>query len=165
MSGINVIFVIGNDILERLTSLLKPERMSFVLGFIEDDYFGKHFYTIEDLDDYCENVLQYFEISKDLKLEILNNGSDLNPLDEECMLFYVNPEYVHVIARSLERLTTTQVKWNYLNMKNLFPDTEIDYEQFNFYIDTFLTLSKEAIQRNGTLLLSMEPYHRPLRKQ
>ena len=163
MEGIYVVFVIGDDILERLRSISKSKRMSFVLGFIEEDYFGKHFYTIEELDDSCARILQYLEVSKDLNMDILSNGSNLNSRDDKCMLFYVNKEYVKVISRRFDRLTPVQVKQHYVNMKNLFPETDIDYEHFSFFIDTFKRLSKEAVQRNGTLLFSMEPYQGPLR--
>lgn len=159
MKHINVVFVIGNDIVRKLRKKPQAERMPFVLGHTDNDYFGKHYHTIEELNDDCEDIFQYFEISEDISLNIRRHGCNLNPPDDDCMLLLVEHEYTKEIFHRLNRISPIQIKQHYLNMVNHFEDSGISFDDFNFYIECFKSVTQEAIRIKGTLLFSLEPYH------
>lgn len=160
MDGIFVMFAISDDIIKKLEALPKEDRKDFVLGLTDDDYFGKNFTAIEELNEHWKIIFQFFKEAKEINLDLIGNGHKLNPDDDECMLLLEKKDYLNTIIDRLGYMDPIQQTKSYLKMINHYDigNHQLRWDDYTYYIEAIKNLSLKALYENGSVLFSLEPY-------
>lgn len=141
-SEICVVFAVGRDIVERLQALSPNKIMDFILGHIENDYFGNHFWEIEDIGECGKSILKKLETNKDTRVSLIEKAN-LYYQDEENLVILQNTETIRKILQALESVT----------IKEGQRDTE---QERMYYIERIKELCRYTLLHEGMLLFCME---------
>lgn len=156
MLSLSVVFAIGDDIVEKLIELSPEERQDFILGFLDDDYFGNHLVDIEEFNDDWRVIFEFF---KEQNIDIIDHVQPLYH-SKDCLYLLAQKEYVIKIADRLASWNPEKIKQKYKDLVN--PDkmyeSKLNFNELTYYINIMKNISKQAMRVNGTLLFSLDSY-------
>lgn len=156
MQTICVAFVVGNDIVNKIKALPTDSVMDFILGRIDDDYFGKRFVDIEELDHHWEPIFSYLENRKGI--DVLKNRTTLNEEKNRCIVFVENINYMQILYTALHSWNPISIGEDYVEFLSFckWEEKACSFYTFVYYIEVLKSLCEKAIQINGTILFSLE---------
>lgn len=156
MLSLSVVFAVGDDIVEKLIDLPPEERQDFILGFLDNDYFGNHLVDIEELNDNWKVIFQFF---KEQNIDIIEHVQPLYH-SKDCLYLLAQKEYVTNIANRLASWNPAKIKKKYKDLvtHNKMYGSKLDFNDLTYCVDIMKSISKQALRVNGTLLFGLDPY-------
>ena len=158
MSGLFVDFMIGEDIVTKLKSLQKNKRMDFILGLSDDDYFGKHFLSVEELDSQYENLLCYFANEKESKVKFFRGSEFLTDCANDNTLLlekYESAQNFINVYGSLTPMKLASLYSKLIRMK-IINEHELNFINFIYFYENLKDICQEAVNVKGSLLFCFE---------
>lgn len=156
MRSISVVFAVGNDIVEKLESVASEKRKDFILGITDNDYFGDHFLSIEELDPMWKAFFD--EVGRRKNLKILEKGRQIDYQGRGRIIVVEERKHIEEIYQAMERWKPEEISRDY---RSFLEEIETGEEEFSFYryvnnIERIKDICEEARKKDGNLLLCLE---------
>lgn len=158
MSNGCVVFTIGDDIVKKLKALKKNERMDFVLGLSDNDYFGDHFLAIEELNSQWIVIFKFFTCYYNLNYDYVKTGEVLAYDNSAQALLLEQSDMINEFLNIYNNLDPVQLAnfYNELVSHEYINKDELCFGDFIYHMDNIKEVCEKAVIENGSLLFSIE---------
>lgn len=150
MSNLSVVFTVKDDIIRKIKRLSGANVMEFILGCIEDDYFEKHFLSIEDIGE-CWKY--FFEYLNEYKTSSMNLQKHILFEDEQDMVFIEGKRATKYILSILENASSDNLNQFYLRK---YISSELFKSNFEYHFDMMKAMCSRAVIDHGSLLFCID---------